>query len=544
MRIAFFSPLPPLRTALADHSAGLLPHLKVGADLDLFIDEGYRPTGDLVDRFDVYSYKEFERRASEYDVAVYVMGNDARFHGYFSDVMRAHPGVTLLHDTALQHYFFVDAGQHGDMARYQSALERAYGPTVAHRIVGRALTGQLDRVHDLYPLLEPVVDASLGVVVYNEFARRTTLRRRPHARVRRLKYHFYLPTGFPDAVDVPRLRARWGLGDAFVVGSFGLLHPEKRLDVCLRAFARLRRRRPDARYLLVGEGVPSYDVAGLIASQGLTESVVFTGWLDALAFTEHLCAADVAVHLRHPHVGGTLYTPLRLLGLGRPTVLSDIEPTEEFPEGCCVKIRPDDDEEEVLFEALTYLAEHPEFRRNLGANARDFIRRHYDVARIAEDHLDFFAHIAAAADSTRRQHTRRRADENVTPGTAAPGLDEAAAILQQLERNARERHSRDELGHGEHLLNAFEQMRLTSWVNSHQPIAWPHWPKGVWAKAGALAQKVTRRLLAWYVAPIVEEQNQFNAAVERAFRALMDENTRLRTELQALADDQPKRPER
>src|SRR4029077_18738429 len=130
------------------------------------------------------------------------------------------------------------------------------------------------------------------------------------------------------------------------------------------------------------------------------------------------------------------------------------------------------------------------------------------------------------------------------PVTASPGLDEAASILQRLERNARARRSRDELGHGEHLLNAFEQMRLTSWVNSHQPIAWPHWPKGVWAKAGALAQKVTRRLLAWYVAPIVEEQNQFNAAVERAFRALMDENTRLRTDLQALADDQPKRPDR
>ena len=59
MRLALFTPLSPLKTALADHSEGLLPYLAQGADIELFIDEGYQPANqDIVQRFDIYTYEE------------------------------------------------------------------------------------------------------------------------------------------------------------------------------------------------------------------------------------------------------------------------------------------------------------------------------------------------------------------------------------------------------------------------------------------------------------------------------------------------------
>jgi hypothetical protein len=68
-----------------------------------------------------------------------------------------------------------------------------------------------------------------------------------------------------------------------------------------------------------------------------------------------------------------------------------------------------------------------------------------------------------------------------------------------------------------------KQVRATAHVNPHLPIAWPAWPQGVWPKVEALAQKVVRRLLRWYINPIVEQQNQFNQAVAQALEEMWQE---------------------
>jgi hypothetical protein len=61
------------------------------------------------------------------------------------------------------------------------------------------------------------------------------------------------------------------------------------------------------------------------------------------------------------------------------------------------------------------------------------------------------------------------------------------------------------------------------YVEPHQPIAWPHWPPGIRSKIVALFQKVTRRLLSWYIRPIVEQQNAINANLLSALETLAQE---------------------
>lgn len=67
-------------------------------------------------------------------------------------------------------------------------------------------------------------------------------------------------------------------------------------------------------------------------------------------------------------------------------------------------------------------------------------------------------------------------------------------------------------------------------VNSHLPIAWPYWPRGVWPKVKAALQKVTRRLLSWYVNPIVEQQNRVNLDTLQMLNATTQELFLLRRE--------------
>lgn len=60
------------------------------------------------------------------------------------------------------------------------------------------------------------------------------------------------------------------------------------------------------------------------------------------------------------------------------------------------------------------------------------------------------------------------------------------------------------------------QLRQSQVVNSHLPIGWPTMPRNVLHKFVAYAKKVMRRLLRWYINPLVDQQNRFNAAVVTA----------------------------
>ena len=106
----------------------------------------------------------------------------------------------------------------------------------------------------------------------------------------------------------------------------------------------------------------------------------------------------------------------------------------------------------------------------------------------------------------------------VDEGTTA-SLEQVAELLQQLKqeisyhRRVLADTSADDKVLGLARLAALDRVHAAARVNSHLPIAWPTWPRGVWPKIEALAQKVVRRLLRWYIDPIVEQQNRFNAAV-------------------------------
>jgi hypothetical protein len=68
--------------------------------------------------------------------------------------------------------------------------------------------------------------------------------------------------------------------------------------------------------------------------------------------------------------------------------------------------------------------------------------------------------------------------------------------------------------------DALARVRLYQHVNSHLPIGWPDMPPGLLPKLRAYAQKVVRRLLRWYINPLVDQQNLFNTAVTETLSSL------------------------
>jgi GT2 family glycosyltransferase len=89
----------------------------------------------------------------------------------------------------------------------------------------------------------------------------------------------------------------------------------------------------------------------------------------------------------------------------------------------------------------------------------------------------------------------------------------------------------EHLGAGAPLLLSMQTAQAR--VNPHLPIAWPNWPPGVVPKVRAAFQKVTRRLLSWYINPLVEQQNEINANLLRSTQMLSQEVLLLRSEIAA-----------
>jgi SAM-dependent methyltransferase len=100
---------------------------------------------------------------------------------------------------------------------------------------------------------------------------------------------------------------------------------------------------------------------------------------------------------------------------------------------------------------------------------------------------------------------------------------ETRAILADLQAEIR-RHRSTLGGASQAEMDLLANVRRYQIVNSHLPIGWPVMPKGLIPKIIAYAQKISRRLLRWYINPLVDQQNVFNAAAADLLAALKAES--------------------
>jgi glycosyltransferase involved in cell wall biosynthesis len=398
-RVAYASPLPPQQTGIADYSAELLPHLAEHLDLELFAEDPHRVIPELARRFPVHNLRALPERAGQFDALLYQLGNSADYHGRIYRTLLEVPGVVVLHEYVLHHLVRGLTLVRGDAAGYLEEMRYAYGRS-GLSVAKRSLDTGIPVDVWGYPLFERAVDSALGVIVHSETTRRRVLQSRPETRIAKVPHHLSLD-GLPGAATLTREAAREILGlprDAFLVASFGFITPVKRLDVALRAFARLRREAPNAadiQYLLVGDVSPYYDLDAVLKPE-LASGVVKVGHTELADFLRYMVAVDVAVNLRYPSAGETSGTVVRLLGLGRAVVVSDDGTFSEIPEGCCAKVPLDEAEEETLFAYLQLLYKDEGLRREMGENARRHMAEHCTLAGSARAYADFIKEIAAA----------------------------------------------------------------------------------------------------------------------------------------------------
>ncbi len=383
LRLAYFSPLPPAHSGIADYSAELLPALAERADVTLFSDAPISPGGLPRRPLDAFPAERWA-----FDLPLYQMGNSAH-HAEIYRMLRRFPGVTVLHDFHLHHllaHLTLGAGRFADYAREMAyALGDEAAPLLRDIRSGRA-------ANPLYEvaLNERLLDSSLGLIVHSQTVAGWIRAARPAARVAVIP-HLVVPRPARSrraALNLPP--------EAFLLAVVGQVTAAKQLPLALRAFQRLLAFAPQAYFLIVGEALPEVDLDETLRDLGLGERVIRLDYVESFdAFVDWAATADVVLNLRYPTLGETSGAALRVMAAGRPLVVFDHGWYGELPDEVAVKAPPLD--EEALLAALLELARDPERRAALGAAAARYVATQCAPAAVADAYVEFIAALEPAA---------------------------------------------------------------------------------------------------------------------------------------------------
>ncbi len=381
LRLDYVSPLPPARTGIADYSADLLPHLAPRCELRLVALPGHPVAPELAACWPTVGPSALGGER----LPLYQMGNN-ELHRPVWEAARRVPGVLVLHDLVLHHFLVGRTLGEGDFAGYRQQLASDHG-WVGELAAAPARWGFVDTVVQFaLPARRGLLRAQRGVLVHGEWAAEELRGEDPDLRVRRVPMAVPLPPP-ADAAHGAALRRRLGIPEgAPVLGSFGFQTPMKRTRVALRALAR-----PElagTHLLVAGEVSPHVDLVGLARELGVAARVHLLGYVAFGELEAAIAASDLCLNLRYPTAGETSASLLRILAVGRPTVVEAYAQFRDLPDAAVVKVplavgEDPGDEAAALAVRLAALLAAPAALARLGEAARAHVAHEHDPDRAA-----------------------------------------------------------------------------------------------------------------------------------------------------------------
>ena len=444
-RLAWFTPLFPDKSGIAQYSEELLPSLASVYSIDVFVDG--RPVvafGDpAVRAFDAHDFV-WRNQRDPYALVVYQLGN-APCHDYMWPYLVRHPGLVVLHDGQLHH------------ARARALLHRKRvddyrqefwfnHPAANPEVAELGAEGLLGSLTYLWPMLRIVVETSRAVLVHNDWLAQQIRETHPEVRVETVPMGVPEPATRPEARELTR--ARYGIpSEAVLFLALGRVTPEKRIREAVRALAAIGQSAPDTHMLLAGETVDYYDALAVARTLNIASKVTVAGYVPREAVDDCLAAADVCLCMRWPTSRETSASWLRCLASGRPTVITDLVDTAELPmldprdwrelPGESGSLRPSGeaveagpvgvsidilDEDHSLQLALRRLATDSNLRRRLGANAHILWSEKFRLEHMAEAYRAAIDRVAAL----------RPPDTSTRAGLPKHLLDDGSEHMSQL----------------------------------------------------------------------------------------------------------------
>jgi glycosyltransferase involved in cell wall biosynthesis len=404
VKLNLFSPLPPTRSDIARLTVHMLPHLARDAEVIVWCSDAEwkfeSPAGATVRHYDWQ--RPPWREINQADATFYQMGNDPRYHHAIWHLSQQHPGIVILHDLMMQHFFsglvFHDGGL--NRRQYLELVERYHG------IKGRVLAEKhvqgllsTEELSQRCPLTGAVTENALAVIVHSAAA---------YAALPEDLSVAFVPlcVGMPLPELNPKPDAA---ADPYRLTVFGFLGPNRKLPLLLRALAMFPKRRR-FRLDIFGTMEGQEKMQQLVCRLGLSESVTLHGFVTASELDAALRQTDLVVNLRDPSMGEASGSQLHLWQYALPALVTRRAWYATLPEDSVGFVRPEHEIEDIQAHLANFLRD-PESYRALGRNGRRHVSEHHSIEKYAGALLEFAAHASEfrakwiARDLARRSAT-------------------------------------------------------------------------------------------------------------------------------------------
>nr|WP_308545435.1 glycosyltransferase [uncultured Lachnoclostridium sp.] len=398
MNIAYCSPFNPIKSGISDFSEELLMGFNKYLNVDLFYN--IQPSNlELCKKFNYFDISKLNDDSfrSTYDIIVYHMGNNVDYHKCIADMYFKHPGILELHDFSLHNYLAGDKYLKNDIKGYLECVRYCHGEE-GERIVQRFLDGNAGAPWENYALKLTVnkhfIDIAKGVIVHSDMAKQMVKGIRPDVPV------INIPLHTPDIIEdfeKNKQLAKIKLNindDILVFGSFGYATRAKRILEILDSLVLYKKNcESDFLFFIVGK-VEGIDVDKKLKELDLEDNVIVTGYTELEEFKTYMSACDICFNLRYPTHGESSASLHRMLGLGKPVIVTKIGTFEEYPEDIVKQVGYAEDEVTDIYNALRELTSNANSIQSAGRKAVCYAKEKFDLNLNIERYIHFFEEIS------------------------------------------------------------------------------------------------------------------------------------------------------
>jgi glycosyltransferase involved in cell wall biosynthesis len=378
MKINWFSPLSPAATDIAHYTARVLPALAALAEVTLWTTSRHWVTS-LEQFAEVRRYGLDRLPSTELnraDMTFYHIGNNPRFHWPIWHVSRVHPGVIVLHDLRLHHFFdWIYRVHYQNLPMYLETMETFYGESAQEdaRECFNTNAANIEYMAQRYPLTDLALQNALGAIVHTQEAYDVL---KPNADWPLM----YAPLPFPTVESIGLREA----GPPYRLIVFGYLGRNRRLDSVLEALAGFSGREHFRLDIFGSVLEDEQRIRAKIRNLKLTASVRLHGFVPEERLQEALAQSHLAINLRFPTVGEASGSQLRIWSHRLPSLVSDVGWYASLPGDTIAFVRHDEHEISDIQDHLSDFLDSPDSFARMGLRGFEELRKNHSPAAYAQ----------------------------------------------------------------------------------------------------------------------------------------------------------------
>ena len=381
----YASPLPPQKSGISDYSVALIKALSKVYDITLY-------TGNYVlDEPSLAEYPVLRHGYDDidfdlFDYRVYNIGNHPGFHGFIYEAAIKHPGMVILHDYMLYFLFTGYYQKRNDLySKLYSENDLNSFLTVKRAVKknGPDLLNQPELTFSL-SLNKELLSSGNKIMVHSEYAREKVLSTGfiTEDKVRKINLLAHVDTN-DEIISKEDLFAKYNIPmDAFVISSLGYIAPTKlNREICEAVKSISGYSTKKLCYVMAGDGEYVDDELEF-------GKIIKTGYVGEKEFNSFVSHSDLIINLRNPSVGETSGAMIRILQLGKASIVNDIGWFAEIPDDCAVKLGIENIESN-LEKCINELIDDEAGRLAMGENAAAYIKKEFAPEIIVEQIREF-----------------------------------------------------------------------------------------------------------------------------------------------------------